>query len=178
VGEMLQYQRRYRVDRSIKNYLKVISGKTAALFAISLAAGAYESGADEKTAKTLGRIGYNIGMAFQIIDDLLDYNGDAKSFGKDTRADLLKGYYTLPIIRSLGTKDGREIEGILAKADLSEKDIENLIGLTKHSGSIDDTQKLAMKYTQRALKNLAKLPECEAKDILQEIIPIMLKRKK
>ncbi len=176
VGEMLQYQRRYKIDSSIKNYLKVISGKTAALFAISLAAGAYESGADEKIAKTLGRIGYNIGMAFQIIDDLLDYDGDAKHFGKDTRADLIKGYYTLPIIRSLGTEDGRRIEQILAKANLTEADIENLIGLANHSGAIEDTRKLALKYTQRALKNVAKLPDCEAKDILKEIIPIMLKR--
>ncbi len=178
VGEMLQYQRRYKIDRSTKNYLKVISGKTAALFAISLGVGAYESGADEATARLLGKAGYNIGMAFQIIDDLLDYSGTAESFGKDTKADLMKGYYTLPVIRSLGTGVSAQVESILGKVNLSEEDIDQLIMLTKHSGALEDTQALAVKYTDRALKCLGKLPDCQAKDILMEIVPIMLKRSK
>ena len=103
VGEMIQYQRRFTIDKSTRNYLKVVSGKTAALFAVSLATGGYEGGADQKTARLLGHVGYNVGMAFQIIDDMLDYKSDHKTFGKDTRADILKGYYNLPIIRALAT---------------------------------------------------------------------------
>lgn len=178
IGEMMQYQRRYRIDKSTKNYLKVVSGKTAALIAISLGVGAYESGASEETSKLLGRIGYNIGMAFQIIDDLLDYNGDHKSFGKDTKADILKGYYTLPIIRSLGKNEGKSVESLLGKATLDEEDINELIAITKCSGALEETEQLAEKYTKRALKYTAQLPDCEAKSILEEIIPIMLKRNK
>ncbi len=176
VGEMMQYQRRYKIDKSTKNYLKVVSGKTAALIAISLGVGAHESGASEEVSKLLGRIGYNIGMAFQIIDDLLDYNGDHKSFGKDTKADILKGYYTLPIIRSLGKEDGLGVEKILEKVSLSEEDIDDLIEVTKNCGALKETEELAEKYTLRALKYTSKLPECEAKHILEEVIPIMLKR--
>lgn len=177
VGEMMQYQRRYKIDKSTKNYLKVISGKTAALMAISLCVGAYESGAPEKTAKMLGRIGYNIGMAFQIIDDLLDYNGDYKKFGKDTRADILKGYYTLPIIRSIGKDQGAEMVKLLGQNNLSEEDISHLIQITKETGALKETEALAQKYTDRALKYTRQLPDCQAKRVLEEIIPLMLKRK-
>jgi len=176
VGEMLQYQRRYKVDKSTKNYLKVISGKTAALFAISLGVGAHESGAPEATSKLLGRIGYNIGMAFQIIDDLLDYKGDTVTFGKDTKADILKGYYTLPIIRSLSTEHSGAVEDLLSQISLSDRDISNLIEMTKLSGALRETEDLAQKYTQRALKYTDQLPECESKQILMKIIPKMLDR--
>lgn len=178
IGEMLQYHRRYKLDKSTKNYLKVISGKTAALFAISMAAGAYENGVDDKTARALGRVGYNIGMAFQIIDDLLDYKADSSTFGKDTRADIIKGYYTLPIIRTLGTDMGPRVSQILDKDRLLEDDITDLIGLTKASGAIASTEKLAQKYTDRALKQLESLPDCESRRILLEIVPKMLGRNK
>lgn len=176
IGEMMQYQRRYKIDKSTKNYLKVVSGKTAALFAISLGVGAYESGASEETAKLLGRVGYNVGMAFQIIDDLLDYNGDHKSFGKDTKADILKGYYTLPIIRSLGTSEAGNVTSILEAPTLSEEDINELIDITRRSGALKDTEKLAVKYTERAMKYVSQLPDCDAKQVLMDIIPVMLKR--
>ncbi len=178
VGEMLQYQRRYVMDGSTKNYLKVISGKTASLLAISLGVGAYESGAPEEVAKTLGRIGYNVGMAFQIVDDLLDYKGDEKDFGKDTKTDILKGYYTLPIIRGLKSDAGGDIRAILEKVKLGQGDVETLIYLAKTSGAIASTEALAQKYTQRALNFVAQLPEGEGKEILQEVIPALLHRKK
>jgi len=178
IGEMMQYQRRYKLDKSTKNYLKVVSGKTAALIAISLGVGAHEAGASEDVAKLLGRVGYNIGMAFQIIDDLLDYNGDHKAFGKDTKADILKGYYTLPIIRTLGKTECKGVESILSQTDLSESDVDALIELTKRSGALKETEDLAQKYTQRALKYTSQLPECEAKSILKEIIPVLLRRNK
>lgn len=178
IGEMMQYQRRYKLDKSTKNYLKVVSGKTAALIAISLGVGAHEAGAPEEVAKLLGRVGYNIGMAFQIIDDLLDYRGDHKAFGKDTRADILKGYYTLPIIRTLGTRQSNAVETILGQVDLSESDVDTLINLTKESGAHRETELLAEKYTVRALKYAKQLPECEAKSTLLEIIPVLLRRNK
>ncbi|HEY8803792.1 MAG TPA: polyprenyl synthetase family protein, partial [Clostridium sp.] len=119
MGEIRQYNIRYARNTSLKKYIKIISGKTAALFAISFYAGSKESKCSEKTSKLLGRVGYYIGMAFQIIDDLLDYSGDTKKLGKSAQSDLIKGYYTLPLIYAMADDAERRIFTILDKSSLN-----------------------------------------------------------
>ena len=92
MGEIDQFDGRFKSHTSVKKYLKVIGAKTSALLAVSLSVGAYESGCDEKFCKKLGKIGLHIGNAFQIIDDILDYVGDASRVGKTLGNDIRQGY--------------------------------------------------------------------------------------
>ncbi len=163
-SELMQYQNRYKV-MTLKNYLRVIAGKTAALFAVSMYAGAVEGGVEDKLARTLGRIGYEIGMAFQMIDDTLDFSTDTALVGKTTGNDLTKGYYTLPVIMALEKVRNRE--------NLSREDIEALI--VENQG-LEKSKVLANKYTQKAFKRIDKLPPCPSKDAVEGIAKLLLNR--
>lgn len=176
-GEMLQNALRYQIDISTKDYLKIITGKTAALFAASLSVGAKEAGVEDRLAKQLGKIGGHIGMAFQLIDDLLDYESNAKELGKDVQGDIAKGYYSLPMIKALQMDCGKEMKVILAKKNISTRDVIDLIAYSKSSGSVERTRKLAEKYTAKALKETEVLPAGRGKELLLDIIPKLLKRK-
>jgi len=110
IGEMKQHKWRYNTAITPMSYLRIASGKTAALFSISLSSGALHGKADKSTVHLLGRIGYYLGMAFQLIDDLLDYVGDEQVVGKDLRADLVKGFYSLPVIYALNGKNGLRLK--------------------------------------------------------------------
>lgn len=176
IGEMRQYNLRYCVDTNFKNYLKIISAKTAALFAISLSSGAVESNCDERLVKRLGKIGYCIGMAFQIIDDILDFTGDSAVLGKNAQKDLIRGYYTIPLIFAMQNDKGKYIKEILNNTNFNEKDVKKLVELVKLNGGIDKARELAKKYTAKVYSEISRLPECESKHVLQEISRRLLDR--
>lgn len=176
MGEISQYHLRYIKSMNLRKYLRIISGKTAALFAISFYIGAREGKCSEKICKLLGRIGYNIGIAFQIIDDLLDFNGDMELLGKNTQNDLKKGYYTLPLIYAMENDKEDEIIKILEKSILEDKDIDKINRLVRKYDGIKRAKKIADRYTQRAFDHIDKLPDCETKKILKEVVSKLLKR--
>ena len=175
-GEMMQSHLRYNTEVTKKQYLRVITGKTAVLFAVSLAVGAYYGKASESTVAKLARIGLNVGRAFQLIDDLLDYTGDVDTIGKDAQADIVKGYYTLPIILTLNSTYCNKTKTLLEKSILSADDAKHLIQYAHSSGAIQETQNLAKHYTQKAVHDLKKLPDSIGKKRLLEIIPKLLER--
>ena len=176
MGEIRQYNLRYLKNTSLKKYIKVISGKTAALFAISFYSGAKESNCSEKTSKLLGRVGYYIGMAFQIIDDLLDYSGDTNKLGKNAQSDLIKGYYTLPLIYAMAEDTENRISTILDNSSLNDEDVKEITKLVNEYKGIEKAQNLANKYTKKAFDYIEKLPECESKEIIKEISQKLLNR--
>lgn len=176
IGEVRQYNARYLKETSLRRYIRIISGKTAALFAISFYTGAREANCPDKTSKLLAKIGYHIGMAFQIIDDLLDYSGDTSKIGKDAQRDLIKGYYTLPIIYAMQEDKENRIADILDNSSLSEGDVREIITLVNKYNGIDKAKGLADKYTIKAFKDIEKLPECGAKKVLKEITQRLLVR--
>lgn len=165
-SELLQYHSKFK-SMTVKNYLRVISGKTAALFAVSMYSGAAESQCSEQLSKTLGKIGYELGMAFQIIDDILDFSENVDLVGKTLRNDLKKGYYTLPVIFAI-QKEKRVDD------DLSEEMLLSLI--EKHKG-IEQAQALAKKYTARANKRIKSLPDGEYKQVVMGLAELLLDRK-
>lgn len=164
-SELLQYHSKFRF-MNVKNYLRVVSGKTAALFAISMYSGAYESGCEEAFAKNMGRIGYDLGIAFQIIDDILDFSDDQDLVGKSVRNDLKKGYYTLPVIYAIQN----EKESIL---NATEAELINVI--LKNKG-IEKSRALAIKYTMRAYRRIADLPDVEYKNAVESLAKMLLDR--
>lgn len=176
LGEIRQYQNRYNQALDTREYRKIIAGKTAALFAVSLFLGAREAGAEASVTKTLARIGYCTGMAFQITDDLLDYQGETQVFGKETLADIRQGCYTLPLILGLQGTMGSEIRSLLEREAISGIDARTLRSLLVSSGALGASEAAAADYTRKALRYLPSLPEGSAKNLLAEILPKLLER--
>lgn len=175
MGEVNQLNSRFTMDFSVKDYLSRISGKTAELFSISLYLGAAECDADEKVSKELGNIGHNLGMAFQIIDDILDYEGNDKSIKKSAANDLKQGIYTIPLIYAYrNNKD--DFRDILGKDHYTEEDISEIINLVRDNRGIEMAKELAEKYMKKCFKGIDRLPDNDYKDVLREIANWLLQR--
>lgn len=176
IGEIEQFSFKYNKNVSVNNYLKRIAAKTAALFSLSFYIGASESGFDQKFCKNMAKAGYCIGMAFQIIDDILDYNSTEHVVGKPVGNDIKEGIFTLPLIYALQQNDN-VLGNLLSKELYSSEDIEKIIDIVNRSGGIERARELALKYTEKAFKHLSYLPESEAKNILIEVASELLVRK-
>jgi heptaprenyl diphosphate synthase len=174
-GEIEQFSSQYSTDVSVKQYLRRIGAKTAALFSLSLYIGAHESGCPKKLCNRLGKIGYNIGMAFQIIDDILDCKGQEKVIGKPVGSDLRQGIFTLPVIYALQL-DREALMPILSKKSYSDEEVISIIEVIRKLGTIDRARDLAKRYTQKAFKEISNLPDCESKSIIKEIAEKLLIR--
>lgn len=175
MGEVNQLNSRFSMKLSIKDYLSRISGKTAELFSISLYLGAAECNAEEKVAKELRNIGHNLGMAFQIIDDILDYEGNDKSIKKSAANDLKQGIYTLPLIYAYRNNKGA-FKDVLGKDYYDENDVIEIIDLVRVNNGIEMAKELAEKYVNKCFKGIDKLPNNNYKIVLKEIATWLLKR--
>lgn len=175
LGEIEQYSSKFNNNVTVKQYLKRISYKTAELFSLSFYTGALESGCNERLAKKLSYIGHNIGMAFQIIDDMLDFFGDEKTIGKPVCSDLRQGLFTLPVILGLRSKNS-QLAAVLSKNLYSDSDINYIIDLLKDLGAFEMTKSLADDYTKKAFKLIDALPDCSSKLILKDLTKKLLTR--
>ena len=168
LGEIRQNTLKLSHSLSVKKYLRMIAGKTAALFSLSLYVGAKISEVEENEMKLLGKIGYQMGMAFQIQDDVLDFTGDPDLLGKDLINDIKEGYYSLPIIYA--KKNG------LANINLESLPPSEIIERVKNSGAIEKSKSVANKYIEKTYKLLDLLPDNDSKNILEDIINILVNR--
>ena len=175
MGEVNQLNSRFSMKLSVKDYLNRISGKTAELFSISLYLGAAECNADPKISRELSNIGHNLGMAFQIIDDILDYEGSDNSIKKSAANDLKQGIYTLPLIYAFRNNKSA-FNDILGKDYYSEEDVKKIIDLVRENKGIELAKELAEKYMKKCFKGIDKLPDNEYKYVLKEIAEWLLKR--
>ncbi len=158
-GELGQMSAHYDLGITVEHYLENISGKTAELFSLSCFIGALESGTSQLFAKNASVIGQEIGMAFQIIDDILDYTQSAAAIGKPVLEDVRQGIYSLPLIYALAA-DRSQLVPLLEKRDaLSDDDAQEIYRLVHELGGVEKAQALAEKYTQQALTKISKLPK-------------------
>ncbi|GFH43200.1 heptaprenyl diphosphate synthase subunit II [Lactococcus hodotermopsidis] len=168
-GELGQMNLRFNTEQTISDYLNNISGKTAELFAQACAVAPFADGQD-KLAKLSYDIGQNIGIAFQIMDDYLDYTADTTTFGKPVLADIRQGIYSAPVLFALSADEN--------VADLLKKeDFEGVFARIKATHALEKTQHLARKYTRKALKLIEKLPENPVKSDIRQITENLLERK-
>ena len=175
MGEVNQLNSRFSMKLSVKDYLSRISGKTAELFSISLYLGAAECKAEEKVSRELGNIGHNLGMAFQIIDDILDYEGSDKSIKKSAANDLKQGIYTIPLIYAY--RNNKEaFKDFLGKDHYDDEEIVEIINLVKANNGIEMAKELAEKYVNKCFKGIDKLPNNNYKIVLKEIASWLLRR--
>jgi heptaprenyl diphosphate synthase len=179
IGEMEQIRDFFNVDQSVRNYLRRIRRKTALLIAISCQLGAMATDAPQRISHALYRFGYNVGMAFQITDDLLDLCGTEKAIGKPPGSDLRQGNITLPVLFALQEEQLRE--QLLKEIDLI-KDNEGPVNsfaavkLVRSSSGIAIAEQMADKYIAKALRALDTIPDLPAKRNLGDIARFVAKR--
>jgi|ASRL01.1.fsa_nt_gi heptaprenyl diphosphate synthase len=181
IGEMKQHKHRFNVQVNPINYLRIVARKTATLFSISLSAGAYQAKASNETVKLLARIGHEIGMVFQLVDDLLDYEGLIDDVGKDLEKDMIKGYYNIPVLFAMQSDDDierEELKNLLMDSEHIYEHKEEIIERIKKLGGVDKTKELASRYNSRALKLIDKLPESEGKQALLHLASNLIHRDK
>ena len=173
IGEMEQIRFFYASDQTIRDYLLRIRRKTALLIAISCELGAITAEAEKETARRLYRFGYNVGMAFQIRDDILDLCGTEEQLGKPPGSDIRQGNITIPVIYALQESSAyrepllREL-GRIQAAD-GQTDVEPFIQMVRDSGGIESADALADRYVTKAIDALQTLPDIKAKSDLIEV---------
>lgn len=176
-GEVLQLVRAGDPDTSEEQYLDVITRKTAILFAAACYGAATLSGANQLTRDALREYGLCLGVAFQMIDDVLDYEGDPAAMGKNVGDDLTEGKATLPLIHALRTGSNKQTQvirdAILAK---SSDNITQVLEVVNASGSIEYTRQQARLYHDRALASLMALEDGAAKESLKAITALSINR--
>lgn len=151
-GEVLQLTKAGDPDTTEDQYFEVITNKTAVLFAAATAGGAILANKDQATIDTYYQYGLNLGIAFQLIDDALDYEGNAADMGKNVGDDLAEGKPTLPLIYAM--RKGTEQQAQLIRSAINNKtnrDIEAIIAIVKQSGALAYTKEQAKQSSDKAI---------------------------
>ncbi|MDQ0244246.1 heptaprenyl diphosphate synthase [Bacillus fengqiuensis] len=177
LGEIEQIKDKYNLDQDLRTYLRRIKRKTALLIAVSCQLGAIASGASEAVHKRLFWFGYNVGMAFQITDDILDFTASAAQLGKPAGSDLLQGNITLPVLYAIKNPSIHDRISQMFESDQPEQEIEEIITHIKSSGAIEQSAAISQHYLQKALSLLEELPSNKAKDTLYKIAKFVGNRK-
>ncbi len=172
IGEMEQIRYFFHYEQSVREYLLRIRRKTALLFAVSCQLGALAVGAEYTKARALYAFGYNVGMAFQIRDDILDISGTEKQIGKPPGSDIRQGNITLPFIMALKETHLRDrmISSILTLRDSNgQSDTSALLKMIRESNGLIEAEKLAELYIEKAIIAVNQLPDQSAKRSLIDI---------
>jgi octaprenyl-diphosphate synthase len=154
-GQAVEMRDLHDPGRSVDAHLASIRAKTAALFGCACRLGAIGGGLSETNREALARFGAAFGMAFQVLDDVLDVIGDAGRMGKPTGNDIVAGVYTLPVIRALAGPDGDELRALLAEG--SRDDLHAALDVVRRPGTMADALALADRYgdeARRAVRHL------------------------
>ena len=178
-GEVLQLQHKGEADLLEDTYLNIINLKTASLFSAATKTGACLAGSNEKEKKALESYGKNLGLAFQIADDALDYYGKDKFFGKEIGKDFFEGKVTLPliIIFQKGNDEERNfLKEVLQKEKRNEDDFSEILALINKYKAIEASMKRAEYYVNVSYDSLGIFPDSEDKKILQNLTSFSLNR--
>src|SRR3712207_1181633 len=178
-GEVEQLTAQRRVDTDEEQYLNIISAKTAALFAAACRVAPVVAEMSEDIELALESYGKNLGIAFQLADDVIDYASDAATMGKGVGDDFRDGKMTLPIILAYarGSDADRDFwRDAMAGERVSDQDLAHAIALIRSTGALSDTIEHARSYGRRAIDALAKFPASKAKAALTEAVEFAIAR--
>ena len=176
-GEVLQLLNIRNANVSQTKYFNVIEQKTARLFEAACKIGALLSDSSEKTINSLGDFGLHLGIAFQIIDDALDYESNLTTMGKEVGDDLSEGKITLPMIYALEKTSGSEnkiLRDAIKTADASN--IDKIINILCSVNAFEFTRKIAENESQKALKSLKNIPDSEYRSALKLLCELSINR--
>ena len=178
-GEVLQLQHNREIDMLEETYLKIISSKTASLFAAATKVGAILSNQENKIKDALEFYGKNLGLTFQIADDTLDYNSELKLFGKEIGNDFFEGKVTLPIIllnQKANLDEKKEIKNCFLKHERSADDFKGILKLMKKYEVINDCYLKAQHFISLSSNSLSIFPDTKEKDTLKKLTSFSLER--
>ena len=178
-GEVLQLQHKGEVDMLEETYLRIISAKTAELFAAATKVGAILSDMKIKEKEALEFYGRNLGLTFQIADDTLDYNSELKLFGKKIGQDFYEGKITLPIIllfQKANFNEKKDLKKTFSKEIRDENDLNYVLSLIKQYDVIKACYQKANHYINLASNSLSLFKDCEEKTILENLTSFSLSR--
>lgn len=174
-GELREGSSRFSVKSARENYYKWINDKTACLFVMAAECGSVLSGAPEEQVQALKDYAQNFGLAFQVIDDILDFVGDPVTLGKPVGSDLTEGAATLPsIIYAEKFPQDRIIERIIVEHEkgLVPQALEKILATTV----IDECRQIAQGFYRKAIESLDKLPDCDARRSLRALVEFVIAR--
>ena len=178
-GEVLQLQHKGEIDMLEETYLKIITAKTASLFAAATKVGSILSNRESKIKEALEFYGKNLGLTFQIADDTLDYNSELKFFGKKIGNDFYEGKVTLPIILLYQKSDPNEkseLKKIFEKNERNEEELKKVLMMIKNYNIISDCYKKAEFFINLASNSLSIFDESKEKEILKNLTSFSLER--
>jgi len=178
-GELLQMKNQRNPNLTQDDYLKIVNSKTAVLMQAACESGAILADASQNVLSSVSNYGMNMGIAFQIADDILDYTADTKILGKKVGADLREGKLTLPIIHTLQKASDKErsfIESLIQDVHFSHSDFEKLIEIMEHLDSISFCLNQAHSYAKKAKRSLMEIPETDEHQILYDIANFVVER--
>jgi octaprenyl-diphosphate synthase len=178
-GEVLQLSKTRDLGATADDYNEVIRAKTAMLFEAATEVGAMAGGADAAGRRALRDYGRELGYAFQLVDDVLDYRGEAGTLGKNTGDDLREGKMTLPIITALAVASPAEREAILAglgNISAGPSELAAVIAVLDHHGTLDRTVEQANAHARRAREALKPLPASDMKLLLGDVAEFTVMR--
>ncbi len=178
-GEVMQLKSSNNLGTTEEDYLAVVTAKTAALFAASAEAGAAVAGANQGLVKSLRAYGHNLGIAFQLIDDALDYSGREKQMGKSLGDDFREAKVTLPVILAYrrADDDARLFwRRVIETGPQHEDDLDRAIAHVEQTGAIGESHARARAYVDAAIRAVASLPSDEIREALIEIAEFCVAR--
>ena len=180
MAESIQLENRGRVDTSMEDYFKVVEGKTAALFRWAMFAGAQAGGLDPAQAAALEGFGLHLGIAFQLVDDVLDYDGDPETTGKALFTDLREGKMTYPLLvaRERDPRVPTLLEEMVATEVPTREAQRELLGRLHETGALDDCRALAAEHADRAANKLARFEDTRARAALLTVASATVHREK
>lgn len=178
-GEVLEIAINGDLDVAPETYLRIIDAKTAALISVCCRAGGMLGNAPADHADALGAFGFHLGMAFQMVDDLLDFTADRERWGRPAGEDLKEGRITLPVIYTLqraGPGDRQRLREILNTPSAALESMDEVMRLAHHYGGFDSAREDAAAQTRAARQSLAALPSSIARDALAALAEYTIAR--
>jgi octaprenyl-diphosphate synthase len=178
-GELLQLERIGRIDVTEADCMELADRKTACLFSVCAKLGALVAGADSQTEEKLGEYAWNLGMAFQLVDDVLDFTAREKTLGKPVGGDLREGKVTLPLVYALeraSADERRSVERVLVDRHYENVPLRQVLGLIEKYNGIERVRERAQTFTDKARQVIGEFPESPYQRALHGITDLVTDR--
>lgn len=178
-GELLQLERVGKIEVTEADCMELVDRKTAGLFSVCAKLGAIVGGADANIEEKLGEFAWNLGMAFQLVDDVLDFTAEEAVLGKPVGGDLREGKVTLPVVYALESakpKERSQIETVLLDRDYKEVRFEEVRNVVEQRGGIQRVLERAQQFSERAMQIIADFPDSVYQRNLIAIAELVVER--